>query len=94
MTFCSVGFDQFSLLNFSCLVDMEPQKKMDISYLKSVLEELQLAVVPLDICDAGKVLRGSDTGVGPQRLQVRDLLREGVRVLSVALLGDFERGSN
>ena len=63
------------------------QKKMDISYLKSVLKELQLAVVPLDICDAGKVLRGSDAGVGPQRLQVRDLLREGVWVLSVALLG-------
>ena len=24
LTFCSVGFDQFSLLNFFCLVDMEP----------------------------------------------------------------------
>ena len=69
------------------------QKKMDISYLKSVLKELQLAVVPLDICDAGKVLRGSDAGVGPQRLQVRDLLSEGVRVLSVALLRDVERVS-
>ena len=26
LTFCCVGFDQFSLLNFSCLVDMEPGK--------------------------------------------------------------------
>ena len=64
-----------------------------MTHLKSVFEELQLAVVPLDICDAGKVLRGSDAGVGPQRLQVRNLLREGVRVLSVALLGDVERVS-
>ena len=27
LTFCSVGFDQFSLLNFFCLVDMEPEKE-------------------------------------------------------------------
>ena len=28
LTFCSVGFDQFSLLNFFCLVDMEPKKSL------------------------------------------------------------------
>ena len=61
-------------------------ERITIPYLESVLEELQLAVVSLDVGDAGKVLGGTDAGVGPQRLQVRYLLREGVRVLSVALL--------
>ena len=59
-------------------------------HLKSVLQELELAVVTLDVGHAGKVLRGADAGVGPQRLQVRNLLREGVRVLSVSLLMDEE----
>ena len=54
--------------------------------LKSVLQELELAVVTLDVGHAGKVLCRADACVGPQRLQVRNLFREGVRILSVALL--------
>ena len=61
-------------------------ERISIPYLESVLEELQLAVVSLDVGDAGKVLGGTDASICPQRLQIRYLLREGVRVLSVALL--------
>ena len=63
LTFCSVGFDQFSLLNFFCLVDMEPNNQVlryewDLTldclfwkyyYWKSMIEEDFILLLTLTV---------------------------------------------